>query len=316
MAVMGGRRILYFSKNFSYPLGGVRIIHHHVAILARHGCDAYVLLRQEEPQRFFDSTVPSLIAGRNFVVRPTDIFVVPEPWGDVLQSLSRTSARRVVFCQNHFYMPHGLGSAPDYASHGVSTIFCCGEVIAAYVRDTFGIPEVPVVHNAIDLTLFQPAPKRRQIAFMPRKMRKEAEFIKMTFQRRHPAFASLPWIPIEMMPEARVAELLGESSIFLSLSRMEGVGLPPLEAMACGCLVIGFTGGGGGEYASPINGYWCQPDDFVGCADALARACAIFDSDPVEYELRRASAAATAGQYSLARLEHELLRFWRSEVAK
>src|SRR3546814_9756689 len=31
----GGRRILYLSKHFGYPLGGVRIAHHHVEILAR-----------------------------------------------------------------------------------------------------------------------------------------------------------------------------------------------------------------------------------------------------------------------------------------
>ena len=29
---------------------------------------------------------------------------------------------------------------------------------------------------------------------------------------------------------------------------MEGFGLPPLEAMLCGCVVVGFDGGGGSAY--------------------------------------------------------------------
>jgi glycosyltransferase involved in cell wall biosynthesis len=118
-----------------------------------------------------------------------------------------------------------------------------------------------------------------------------------------------------MVVEAEVAQRLGESAIFLSLSRLEGVGLPPLEAMASGCLVVGFTGGGGAEFARDDNGFWCSPDDLVGAADALARAVAVFEGDSAGYEVRRDAGMRTASQYNLGRLERELLAFWRDEVA-
>jgi hypothetical protein len=312
---MADRRIFYVSKNFGYPLGGVRISHHHVRLLVKNGYDAAILLRQDRPQPFFQSDVPIQLLSSEFRARRGDIYVVPEPWGDILAQLSDKAVRKIVFCQNHFYIPHGLGRHRDYAAYGVDTVLCCGDVIAAFLRGTFGLRRVPIVHNAIDQALFKPAAKRRQIALMPRKMAKEAEFVRMCLRLRHPAFAEVPWVPIDMVPEPEVARLLGESAVFLCLSRLEGVGLPPLEAMAAGCLVVGFTGGGGLEFATPENGYWCQSDDLIGTADGLARALALFDGDPAGYRVRRAAAAETARRYDLERMERELLAFWREECA-
>ncbi|MBM4072669.1 MAG: glycosyltransferase family 4 protein [Planctomycetes bacterium] len=313
---MASRRIYYLAKNFAYPLGGVRIIHHHVDLLVKNGYDAVVLLRQDEAQHFFRSQVPTMVAGRNMSITASDIFVVPEPWNDILRGLASSPARRIVFCQNHFYVPNGIARATDYAAFGVSTILSCGDVIASALRDIFGLKHVPVVHNAIDHTLFKPGAKRLQIAYMPRKMRKESDYIRMSFKRRHPRFHAVPWVPIEMIQEAEVARILGESAIFLSLSHLEGVGLPPLEAMASGCLVVGFGGGGGLEYATPQNGFWCRQDDLSGCADALARACTLAHDDREAHAVRVAAGRSTAGRYTLQRMERELLDFWRTELAQ
>lgn len=312
---MADRRVFYVSKNFSYPLGGVRISHHHVGLLIRNGFDAAILLRQDRPQPFFPADVPIQIFTAAFRFRDDDIFVVPEPWGDFLTHLAARPVRKIVFCQNHFYVSYGLGPHRDYSAYGVETVFCCGDMIAKFLRTTLGLARVPVVHNAIDHTLFKPGHKRLQIAYMPRKMAKEADFIRLVFRLRHPQFAGIPWQPIDMVVEAEVARRLAESAIFLSLSRLEGVGLPPLEAMASGCLVVGFTGGGGLEFARDDNGFWCPPDDLVNAADALARAVAMFEGDPVGYEMRREAGVRTAGRYNLHRLEQELLAFWREEIA-
>ena len=44
---------------------------------------------------------------------------------------------------------------------------------------------------------------------------------------------------------------MNESSIFLSSNLDEGFSLPSIEAMASGCLVIGYPGKGGKEYFKP-----------------------------------------------------------------
>jgi len=72
--------------------------------------------------------------------------------------------------------------------------------------------------------------------------------------------------------EGDVGRAMGEAKVFLSLSRLEGFGLTPLEAMASGCVVAGFTGIGGREYANAENGFWADEDDFPACVGQLKKA--------------------------------------------
>lgn len=310
----GSRRILYLSKHFGYPLGGVRIAHHHVAMLNRNGFDARIVLIDANRDTFFQEDIPYEVLGPQYRVRAGDIYVIPEPWGDLMRKLLRFDVRRLMFCQNHFYLYHGLGPGNGFEDLGLHGVFSCSEVISDYIRRTFGIEEVPIIHNGIDHERFKPAPKRRQIAVMPRKMRVEANFIIETFQRTHPRFADVPVVVIDGMTEAETAQILGESAVFLAMSRIEGFGLPPIEAMASGCILVGFTGDGGRSYATPDNGLWCTPEDWFGAADALATAMEAFDTDGGAELVRHGR--ETAGQYTLQRMEADVVAYWDREITR
>ncbi len=307
---MGAPRIFFICRNFGYPLGGVRTIYRHVRMLRANGFDAFVVLRTDEAQQFFEADVPTVPAA-SVRLNAADFVVMPEPWNDTFRAMARLPANRVVFCQNHYYLFHGLLDAPDWSHYGIRHVIASSEPIAAMIGEVVGLRDVPVVHYGIDHLLFQPRPKKRQIALMPRKQKVEALFIRECFRRRHPRLKDVPFVEIDMVPEARVAEILGESAVFLSLSRLEGFGMPPVEAMAAGCLVAGFHGGGGLEYARPENGLWCTAEDLVGAADALARAVDMADGREPGGEAMRLSGEATAGRYTLARAEAELLDVWR-----
>lgn len=312
--VRSTRRILYLSKHFGYPLGGVRIAHHHVAMLVRNGFDARILLIDEQRDSHFSEDVPTDSLIPEFRIHPDDLFVIPEPWDVYVRQLSKHPIRRYVFCQNHFYIYHGLQHAPSYAEAGIDTVFCCSEVISDYLTGVMGLDRAPIIHNAINHELFKPAEKRRQIAVMPRKMKIEARFIEGTFRQRYPELADVPWVEISNRPETEVAKILGESAVFLALGRIEGFGLPPIEAMASGCLVVGFTGDGGRSFATPDNGHWCEPEDWLGCTDRLAEAMREIDTDAGRRRI--ASARETASEYTLERMERELVAFWQAEVER
>lgn len=312
---MHARRIFYITDNAPTPMGGALIARLHVRMLRANGFNASLLIRRDEAEDFFAADVPTLRLTPEFAGDPSDVYVVPEPWNDVLTQLADRPGRKVVFCQNHHYVFYGIGRSLRYEDYGVSTVFCCGDVIAAFLRETLGYTRVPVVHNGIDRSLFKPAPKRAVIAYMPRKMPVEANFLRETFRRRHPQFARTPWVSLNGVPQAKVARVLSESAVFVALGRIEGVGLPPLEAMASGCLVVGFTGGGGGEYATRENGLWYGQDDWYGCADGIARAMTLVLSPNDETRARWAAGLATAERYDLARMERELITFWREELA-
>ena len=53
--------------------------------------------------------------------------------------------------------------------------------------------------------------------------------------------------PLQKLSHSEVADSLNHARIFLSFGHPEGFGLPIAEAMASGCWVVGYSGGGGRE---------------------------------------------------------------------
>ncbi len=308
-------RILYVSRNTAGPVGGVRNIDRHVEALVRHGFDAYSLLPSVHARNFSERRGPIMVADASFIPRPDDRVVAPEPWRRELAFLRTLPGRKLVFCQNHYLVFHGLGDAPDYAAYGVETVFALSHAIAWFLERAFGLSGVPVIPPVIDGELFRPFPKRRQIVLMPRKMPEEAPLLLRLFRARHRDLADVPWHALHNLPATEVARHLGESAVFLSLSIDEGLGFPPLEAMAAEALVAGFHGQGGLDYATDANGEWSAADDFVGCVDALARAVRLFDRGSPDTAARIAAGRATAARYSTAEMERALVAFWRAELA-
>jgi glycosyltransferase involved in cell wall biosynthesis len=108
---------------------------------------------------------------------------------------------------------------------------------------------------------------------------------------------------------------LSESAIYFSTSLYEGFGLPPIEAMACGCIVVGFHGGGGLEYASSENGYWCEEGDIIECVRTLGNVISNIKNNDKKVNKVRNQALKKAGEYTFDRQEKEILDFW-SKVYK
>jgi hypothetical protein len=69
-----------------------------------------------------------------------------------------------------------------------------------------------------------------------------------------------PHIPIELnlierfsKTQPELLQLMAEHRYFMQLSPCEGFGLTPLEAMACGCVTLGFHGNGSLDYLRPLH---------------------------------------------------------------
>ena len=100
---------------------------------------------------------------------------------------------------------------------------------------------------SIDADKFVSAEKKENIiTYMPRKLARHANLIKFFLNENLPESWKLK--EIYGLNEDGVIELLGKSKIFLSLSELEGLGLPPAEAALAGNFVIGYAGNGGKEY--------------------------------------------------------------------
>lgn len=287
--------------------GGIRAIYHHVELLNELGFEACVYCPGGR-STWFDSPAPVVTSLP--ALAAADHVVLPEGVGAPEEEALASPAVKHVFCQNQFYVFRKHRAIAERARLGITHVFASTGIIAQYLETTFAGLRAPVVPYVIDRERFQPGVKEARIAYMPRKLADDALFIEGSFKARYPGLAGIPWVRLDGLSQDRVAEELGRSAVFLSLGHRESFGLPPVEAMAAGCVVVGFHGGGGLEYATPANGLWYHHDQAEAVADGLAVALRAFQDDaPLLHGLRQRG-AELAGRYGRAACRDALERYF------
>jgi glycosyltransferase involved in cell wall biosynthesis len=102
------------------------------------------------------------------------------------------------------------------------------------------------------------------------------------------------------MTEAETASVLRESAVFLSLNEREGFGLPPLEAMASGCVVVGFHGGCGRVYMRPDVAIPIDDGEVITFARQVESVLQRFGDEDLE-RMRESAVSLVRSEFSPAR---------------
>jgi hypothetical protein len=312
-----GRRILVACPDHAAAAGGVRQLYRLVATLrAELGLNAFVYHQRtgfrltwfdaREPVLYADATAPG----------PDDVWVIPEVWGGAMQD--HPGIRKVIFNQNAYYTFMNGYQSPPAASPlnprecGVRGIITVSDDNVELLQHTF--PELPAVRlrYAIDPAQFYPPPQkeRRRIAFMPRKHGEEARQVLNTLALRG-SLAGFEVVAIDGASEAETADLLRSALIFLSFGYPEGFSLPPAEAMACGCLTIGYHGMGAREFLRPEVAWPIATGDILGYVRAVEAVMAQWRQDPAPLAAKsRAAAASIHAAYSFAAHRQSIRAAW------
>ena len=312
---MSNGRIIFVTFPPSNLTGGTKMTYRHVEALATHGFDAYVLqIKDDLGSAWFDQAVPRMPPGP-YHPRPKDIVVLPEDIKPLFERFQMAPIRKVLFCQSQFYAATGIGAYPTLADAGINGAIATSETILRFLRERFPGTAAGLIPYPIDSTLFHPREKRLQVCYMPRKRPIEAAYIIDRLRTLYPDLANIPFVEISGAHERQVAEIMGESAVFLSLARLEGLPLTPLEAMASGCCIVGFTGVGGREYATSVNGFWTENEDCYQCVDDLAHVLRLVaSSNPIVASTVEAG-HRTAAAYGREPFLAALLDFWRTFTA-
>jgi glycosyltransferase involved in cell wall biosynthesis len=150
---------------------------------------------------------------------------------------------------------------------------------------------------------------------MPRKFANDATQI-INILKAWGAVKDFKLVEIDNMEEKKVAEILRESLIFLSLSHREGFGMPSAEAMACGCIVIGYDGKGGREFFKEEFCYPVEQDNLIGFAQTVKKVIEEYEMNKeIFLEKGRMASEFILTAYSLKREEEDVVRVWQ-EILK
>lgn len=250
-------QVLYASFATPRHSGGVHVHTQHVALLRAAGRDARLWLPGPDRPGWIDADVP-VVHGPTTDLAADDLLVLPEvpvvPGRD-----PAPGGRKVIFNQNHFYTFAAWSGGGDYPGWEPAPALWC---VSRESRDVLAAvhpgPGVHLVPNPVDGVLFAPGePGPPRVAWFPRKRPREAALLRELL-RRDERLAGVELVELVDRPRAEVAAVLGRSTVFVALSHSESFGLPVAEALASGCLVAGYDGGGGHElFEAP--GAWAVP---------------------------------------------------------
>jgi hypothetical protein len=303
-------RILYHCPDWAdEPTGGILCLYHHVEALRRRGFPAWVLHQASGVRaRWFASAAPVVSREDGEGPRAGDFLVLPEGERKLMIENAGRPWTTDVFAQSWTYTIACLEPGERWQDWGIRRALAVSRYVRRFLREGMGLAST-VVRPSLDLDLFRPGAKRMQIAWMPRKRPRDVRQIEGILRVRHPRFRNVPFVPIDGVPHYRVAEILAESAVFLASGYPEGFSLPPLEAMACGCLVVGFSGQGGREYMRHRKNCWVAPDgDVLTAARHLAAALDTIERG--EDAPWRERARRTAEEFTPAAEEEALARYW------
>jgi len=107
------------------------------------------------------------------------------------------------------------------------------------------------------------------------------------FAARKPSATIPEWIELRIRPDTpQLREIYNSTSVFLHTSHQEGWGLPPMEAMACGCAVVAAANEGVQEFITDGETGFLKP---IGDVSALTEAiCTLLDNDELRIQLAEA----------------------------
>jgi hypothetical protein len=310
-------RILYALRSDEQAIDHLRLLYRHVELLAAAGFDACVMCQGPALPALARSSAPVIAAGDRLRLRADDRVVTCEFWPDMLQLNRRLAQRRILVCQDELRMARSLAQTVSFAQLGIAEVIATGEAIAGFVRRDLKFERVSIVPPMVDLEMFRPAEKLRQIAFRPRFRAREPAFLEGAFRALHPDLADIPWVLLdEKMDAPARAQILGRSRYFLGMGLIEGVFESALEAMAAGALVAGFPGIGGRDIATSANGEWSPDGDTIKAVEALGRLVRMAERDAAGAERRRGAARTTAENHGRSAVMAALTRFWTDELAR
>ena len=318
---MKSRRLLFVCyPDTNQPIGGVKQIYRQVELLHKAGWDAYVL--QEQPgfrADWFKSEAP-VVDLETYKASPpsadNDLIVLPETW---LINVPRylPGIPKVIFNQNAFYS-FGLSGACDnrtldlYRHGDIQAVVTVSNDSRNLLIEGCGIPAEKcfALINGIDSQLFSaPAVKHRRVVFLGRKHADHARKVAL-MASQHPRLKNLSFQELPRMQHEEVASALKDALMFLSCGHPEGFGLPLAEAIACGCLVVGYHGLGGRDFALP-HMQVVEFGDLLGLLRGVEKELARFDAAPkTVIQERLAASEAILKAYGLEAELDCCLRTW------
>lgn len=336
-------RSVFFIPPLKKMSGGLANIYDLALALKELGQDV-ALCRMEQGPPGLDATAErglGVLEWNECALNKGDIWCIPEGWPNAAAKGIEAGARTVVYAQNWAYLMGVLPDGVRWKDLPVEFV-AVSEPVAWFMREVLDVTAGRILPPVVRECFFResaPRPNRVRVAFMPRKnsaLARQIQQISLEILRKSGEPDYPDWVELQNMDQEEVAGNLAACDIFMMSSMAEGFGLPPVEAMASGCVPVGFAGLGGWEYmrSSPLspchnqvlsslppglelpekpwgpNGFYAPEGDVVSAALALFSAIRLARENGPEWRALQAEGRKTALAYSRKAMLERLPSVW------
>lgn len=312
----GQQRVYYLCPMENSPSGGTRVIYRHVELLNEIGIPAAVLHERDGFScTWFEHQVP-VVSASSIDFHLDDLLVIPECYGVGLHSVP-AEIRKVIFNQGAHHTFDRIkfsdtrAGAPYRGLGNMEGILTVSEDSVELLGFAFPEINVAIARNVIDPQNFRRREQDsgRRIGYVPSRRREELHQV-LHILRANGRLDQEGWEleAITGRTESEMGDALRSCAIFLSLSDRDGFGLPPAEAMATGCFVIGYGGGGGNEFFDSSSSR--QVTDTTGLIRELTAAMSTGPSELGQFGQK--ASKNVLSHYSEEGLRQDLKEFYGS----
>lgn len=339
------QKLYFICTDNKKPVGGIKQLYRQVDILNENGFDAFIVHRKKgfrhqwfqndtkiiynigvfnTIDKIFKKRIKPLKAFKNYFRTKNDdpidkngVLIVPEIYGPYISELN-SDIKKVIFNQNCYYTFNNCElneskNNPVYLDKNFLASIVVSEDSKKYLEHIFPKSITHRIHLGINTVKFKynKELKKRQIAFMPRKLEDDIiqiiNILKIKNNLEHWDF-----VAIDNKTEDEVATILNQSLIFLSLNHREGFGLPPAEAMASGCIVVGYAGQGGKEYFKPEFSFKIDEGDIMQFAQKVEEvAIKLNNNDETIINMSQKASNYINENYNLKNEEESIVTTWK-----
>ncbi|KIX15435.1 glycosyltransferase [Dethiosulfatarculus sandiegensis] len=275
--------------------GGVKVAFQFLEALTQLGVRAVAALPGTQAPQWFTSSVAVVnrkTALQNLTARDHAIITWPPDY----EILREKKAKLVFHCQ-------GVENLDAILRDKDIFILTCWEDTKNLAREKYGRESVMVGISVSTCFFERQVPKKdNRVTYMPRRGLKHAlKCLKIK---------GLDFEPLDGLSEGQVALKMQQAGIYLATSVGEDFGLPALEAMAAGCLVVSVPVLGGMEYLTHSqNAIIAETENLASALFEITRP-----GKTEQRELLRQRAVATAHNYHPRLLKNRLSRLLQNEL--
>jgi len=305
-------KVYVFCPDHNKPSGGTMKLYELVDTLNANGMESFIVHTDKEFRITWFPNSTRLTDFYSLIIYEDDLLIYPEIYGeDIIKYWP--GVRKIIFNQNSFYALRVFDEKP----HQARNVYLHPDIIQVIVVSdydfelfTWLFPNIKLskITYGINEELFHfTSAKKMQIAVIPRKLPADYIFLDNLLKMKD-ELGEFKIKLIEQISYQECAEILRESMIFLSFSSKEGFGLPPAEAMACGCIVIGYHGLGGKEFFKNELTFSIEPWDMMNYAQQIIKVIKQFEENKTKtFQIGKSASEFILKKYSLSNQEKSIL---------